>query len=74
LSLNASQTTLTLSTNDLNHVGTHSVTFTVKLADFPDITGITKTFQVVITCEVLTLAFTTAPANIFIEPDVTVQP
>jgi hypothetical protein len=74
LSLDASQTTLTLSTNDVSHVGQHSVTFTVTLADFSGITGITKTFQVEITCEALTLAFTTPPANIFIEPGVTVQP
>ena len=74
LSLNALQTFLTLSTNDVSHVGSHSIEFTVKLANFTSVAGITKKFQVIITCEVLTLAFTTTPANIFIEPDVTSQP
>ena len=74
LLLDASQTTLTLSTNVVSHVVTHSVKFTVTLANFTGVAGITKTFQVIITCEVLTLAFTTTPANIFIEPGVTSQP
>jgi hypothetical protein len=71
LSLNALQTILNLSTNDVSHKGTHSIEFTVKLANFTGVAGITKKFQVIITCEVLTLAFTTTPANIFIEPGVT---
>ena len=52
-------------------MGTHSIEFTVTLANFTGVAGITKKFQVIITCEVLTLAFTTTPANIFIEPGVT---
>jgi hypothetical protein len=55
-------------------VGTHSIEFTVTLANFTGVAGITKTFQVIITCEVLTIAFTSTPANIFIEPGVTNQP
>ena len=74
LSLDASQTTLTLSTNDVSKVGSHSVEFTVKLANFPGVTGITKTFQVTIMCETFTIAFTTTPANIFIELGITNQP
>jgi hypothetical protein len=46
----------------------------VTLANFSGVTGITKKFQVTITCETLTIAFTTTPANIFIEPGVTNQP
>ena len=74
MSLDASQTTLTLSTSDVSHVGTHSVELKVTLANFTGVAGITNTFKVIITCEVLTLAFTTTPANIFIEPGVTSQP
>jgi len=36
--------------------------------------SITKNFQVTIICEVFTLAYFTAPANMFVEPDVTAQP
>jgi hypothetical protein len=34
--------------------------------------SITKNFQVTIICEVFTLAYFTAPANMIVEPDVTV--
>jgi hypothetical protein len=74
LSLDASQTILTLSTNNIADVGTHSITFTVSLANFTSVPGITKTFQVIVICEAFTLVFTTSPTNIFIEPGVTVQP
>ena len=33
----------------------------VKLTDFPSIAGITKTFDVVVTCTVSTLTFSTSP-------------
>jgi len=56
------------------HTGTHSISFTVTLASYTGVTGLTKTISVIITCEALALAFTTSPTNIFIEPGVTVQP
>ena len=67
-------TTLIVSTSNVADVGTHTVEITVSLANYSAIASITKTFQAIITCEVLSLAFTTSPANIFIEPGVTMQP
>jgi hypothetical protein len=60
--LTISGSTLTLSTTSVAHVGVFTVTLTVSLASFPGVTAITKDLVITITCEVLTLAFTTQPA------------
>jgi hypothetical protein len=61
-SLSPTHTFLTLSTTSVAHVGVFTVTLTVSMASFPGVTAITKDLVITITCEVLTLAFTTQPA------------
>jgi len=72
LSLNAGLTTLTLATNNPSDRGVFTALFIVSLQDYPMVPSITKNFQVTIICEVFTLAYFTAPANMIVEPDVTV--
>jgi len=74
LSLDAGQTTLTLTTSNPADVGVYSYSFEVKLQNHAAVPGLTKNFQVTITCEVFTLSFTTSPVNLFVEPGVTTQP
>lgn len=71
LSINSAQDTLTLATNSPSDANVYTVSFTVKLTNYPTIPGFNKTFQVTITCTVLSLTWPTAPANILIEPGIT---
>jgi hypothetical protein len=71
LSINAAQDTLTLATNLPSDANVYNLSFTVKLTNYPTILGFTKSFQVTITCNVLSLTWPTEPANILIEPGIT---
>ena len=57
---------MTLSTTNVADVGETQITMVVKLADYPSI-SLTKTFKVIIVCEVFELTFTAVN-------DITVQP
>jgi len=46
----------------------------VSLQLYPTVTPVSKTFQVLIACEAFTVTFSTPPANLLIEPQVTTQP
>ena len=70
LTMNTATGVLTLTTNDPVHAGSYNYAMEVKLTSYPTVV-ITKNFQVTITCEVLALSFSTAPANIFVEPGIT---
>jgi hypothetical protein len=55
--LSAASDTLTLSTANPGDVGVYTVTATIKLANYPMVPEIIKTFQVTINCVVQTLSF-----------------
>jgi len=75
LSIDAGLSTLTLTTNNVADVGTYTITFDVSLQDYPAVPKLTYTFTVIINCLVYTLSYSTPPpANILVEPSVTIQP
>ena len=55
--------TLKVASDDVEDIGTHPIEMLVKLTDFPSIVGITKNFDVVVTCTVSTLTFSTSPMS-----------
>jgi hypothetical protein len=71
LSISADLKTLTLATNNPADVGTFLFDLTVSLASYPVVTSITKLLTITIICEVFTLTFSIAPADIFAETGVT---
>ena len=71
LSISADLKTLTLSTNNPADVGIFTFQFKVSLVSYPVVTSITKPLTITIICEVITLAFSTAPVDIFAETGVT---
>jgi hypothetical protein len=72
--LNIIGTTISLATSSIIDVKTYNVNLTVKLADYPAITPITKTVIITITCEVQTLAFSTVPYSIILKVGINPQP
>lgn len=74
MNFNVAKTSLTLSTNNVSDVGQYQIEMIISLTSYPAVAPITKHFVVTISCEVQTIAFSLAPANIFIEPGVTAQP
>lgn len=52
---------MSLSTVNVLDVSTYKVALMISLKDWPLITPISKNLDVTISCEVLTLTFTTAP-------------
>ena len=66
---------LSLYTIDQAHEGTWPVTMTVSLASYPAITPITKNFDVIITCGVISIVFdATTPATQILNIGVDSQP
>jgi hypothetical protein len=74
LSISADLKTLTLATNDPADVGIFTFHFTVSLADYPSNGSFIKTIIVTIECEVLALAISTPPVDMFVETGITLQP
>lgn len=72
--LNIIGTTISLATSSIIDVRTYNVNLTVKLADYPAITPITKTVIITITCEVQTLAFSTVPSSTILKVGINPQP
>ena len=66
---------MTLTTTNVADVGVHNVAMTITLTDYPGVAPLTKNFVASITCEVLTLAFSTSPAaSTTVQVGITTQP
>jgi hypothetical protein len=74
MTIDVSLSTLTVTTNNVADVGTHLISFDVSLQNYPGVLPISHSFQVIISCLVYNLSYSTAPTNMFIEPSATVQP
>ena len=66
---------MNLFTNSVSDVGSQTVTVTVQLASYPSIPAVTASLAVSVTCQVLTLTFSTAmPSTTTIQIGITIQP
>lgn len=77
LAVDGASTTLSLLSNSLADIGDHFITMTVSLANFPTVASLTKNFKVTIItndCIITSIAFSTPPANIYVDPGITPQP
>ena len=61
--LSISGTTLTLNSSNPADVSVTSVTLTIGLTNYAGVSPLVKTFTVTITCEVISLAFSTSPVS-----------